>query len=450
MPETIAADTDELRPICFMIMPYGKKPSLSDRGPAIINYDVLWDKLLEPLIEEDLGYQAIRADQDLGALIIKEMIERLAYADLVIAEVSTPNPNVYYEIGIRHAAKETGCVLISADWSRQNFDLDQIRQIRYTLNEEAIGDSDAASARAILKDAVQRMINGRSPVFDSVPGFPARTDAASLSSFREQIADLSRFATELKQIRLLEAEQRHTTTAALARKYKRAIQTIPAVSMELLYLMRDNTDWELMLAFTEQLPEMMQQQVIVKEQRCLALSKTGKHIEAIAGLEELIAQAGDTAERRALIGGRYKKLFTDTGDNAYLNKAISAYEQAMMLDLNNYHPGSNLPRLYRRRNRRGDEEKAKTTAIVTTMACERSRKLNPADEWALPTLLGMAFDAGDLTAAGKLLDEMSGQNLQPFKLETTLPDLELSASLHQDPAIKDGLGQLLEEMKQLM
>jgi len=62
---------------------------------------------MEPFIREDLGYKAIRAGEEIGALIIVEMIERLAMSDLVIADVTIPNGNVHYEVGVRHAARET-------------------------------------------------------------------------------------------------------------------------------------------------------------------------------------------------------------------------------------------------------------------------------------------------------------------------------------------------------
>jgi hypothetical protein len=49
----------------------------------------------------------VRADQDTGALIITQMVERLYFADLVLADMTIPNGNVYYEVGVRHAAKKT-------------------------------------------------------------------------------------------------------------------------------------------------------------------------------------------------------------------------------------------------------------------------------------------------------------------------------------------------------
>ena len=105
-----------------MVMPFGTKDTRAQPpAPAKINFNSLWEKALYPALY-DLGYQPVRADQDLGALIIQEMLERLYFSDLVVADLTIPNGNVYYEIGIRHAARQRGCVLISADWSGALFD----------------------------------------------------------------------------------------------------------------------------------------------------------------------------------------------------------------------------------------------------------------------------------------------------------------------------------------
>ena len=124
-----------VRPICFMIMPYGVKPTLQparSEAPDKVDFDRLWAAAYRPAIEQ-LGYEAVRADQDLGALIITEMIERLAFSDLVLADVSIGNANVYYEIGVRHAASACGCVMLGADWAEPLFDLNQMRQLRLPL-----------------------------------------------------------------------------------------------------------------------------------------------------------------------------------------------------------------------------------------------------------------------------------------------------------------------------
>ena len=136
-------------PVCFMIMPYGRKPTQAEpgRGPAEIDFNALWDRGYVPVIKE-LGYEPVRADQDTGALIIGQMLERLYFADLVLADMTIPNGNVYYEVGIRHAAQKTGCVLLAADWSKQLFDVVQMRTVRYPLPEGNIADDTAAGPPA--------------------------------------------------------------------------------------------------------------------------------------------------------------------------------------------------------------------------------------------------------------------------------------------------------------
>ena len=88
--------------LCFMIMPYGRRPTQvepSSNAPGEIDFNALWDKAFAPTIQS-LGYDPVRADQDTGALIINQMIERLYFADLVLADMTIPNGNVYYEVGV--------------------------------------------------------------------------------------------------------------------------------------------------------------------------------------------------------------------------------------------------------------------------------------------------------------------------------------------------------------
>jgi hypothetical protein len=50
---------------------------------------------------QSLGHDPVRGDQDTGALIINQTVERLYFADLVLADMTIPNGNVYYEVGVR-------------------------------------------------------------------------------------------------------------------------------------------------------------------------------------------------------------------------------------------------------------------------------------------------------------------------------------------------------------
>ncbi len=442
------------KPVCFMVMPFGVKPTNAEpgKGPPKVNFDALWDNAFDPLIR-DLGYEPVRADKDSGALIINEMIERLTLADVVVADVSLPNANVYYEIGVRHAAKETGCVLVAADWSRQVFDIDQMRQLRYPLPEGEITPDTVKSIRSELKAGVAKMTESTSPVFDAVAGYPDDVDVSQVKSFRTFVDELSQFQAKVKAVRNAPKEKQKEKVLALREEYANE-RVVAAVALELAGLLRDYTDWGMTLDYIESLPENYQRLPEIQEQRCLAISKGGDPAEAVGLLEQLIEVGGDSAERRGLVGGRYKKLFdtaTHPADRArYLEHAINHYECGMRLDLNDYYSTSNLARLYRTRGKEGDEDKARVSATVTMAACQRAKALGLGDEWLRPTLLGAAFDAEDITAAEALYEELLLEGHAAWKLESTFVDLERSVSMISDPKRKQRFDAILNKLKVLL
>jgi hypothetical protein len=110
-----------------------------------------------------------------------------------------------------------------------------------------------------------------------------------------------------------------------------------------------------------------------------------------------------------------------------------------MLDLNDYFPSCNLSRLYRFRGRRGDVDRARAAAEVARLACERSLQRNPDDESARPTQLGMAFDAGDVTAAEELAEQVMQEGAAKWKLDTTMGDLELTVTQTKEAEARSSL-----------
>ncbi len=429
-----------------MIMPYSIKASSAPTGsgaPDRINFDRLWDAALRPAIS-NAGYEPVRANEDIGALIITEMIERLAISDLVLADVSIPNGNVYYEVGIRHAAQRQGCIMTAATWSKPLFDIDQMRQIRYPLPAESISDETAVEIIKIVQAAIPKMADGDSPFYQVFPKYPDY-DPARATSFRKSLEELSKFQADIIAARSATGDECRTRALELRERYYTGGPIQKAVAVELLYTLRDCTDWKTTLAFIDALPEDLRNSSLVKEQRALALSKSGDHDTAIGALRELIASSGDSSERRGLLGGRYKKKWSGTKDKLDLDRAIAEYEAGMKLDLNDYYPSSNLARLYRTRKRRGDDDKAKVAAAVTMTACERARLRKASDEWLNPTLLGSAFDAGDVDKAEQLADQVATDGPAAWKLETTLDDCRTAAQLSEEPR----RGELLEIVARL-
>jgi tetratricopeptide (TPR) repeat protein len=442
-----------------MVMPYGKKETGAQpgKGPAKIDFDALWQKAFEPLIKE-LGYDPVRADQDIGALIVHEMLERLYFSDLVLADMTLPNGNVYYEVGVRHAARDKGCVLIGADWSRPLFDLDQARRVRYPLPEGEITDQTAEAIKASLKSAVPSLAAGVSPMLQVLPGFPDKVDPNRATTIRSRLQDLAQFQARIRTIHMAPKAERAMKARAFIEEYPATHAKIQSVALDVVRLLQDCApdcaSWQEVLDYIDGLPPETHDLPVIQEQRCLVQSKQGNHFEAIAALEALIQLNGPTSEREGLLGGRYKKLYDSAQTKAdkakFLDQAIDHYERGMMLDLNDYFPSSNLPQLYKARGDEGDEEKARAVVGLLTIACTRAKERNPGDEWVRPTLLGIAFGAGDVYTARKLVKEIEREGTSTWKLDTTIRDLERIVEQTRDDNTRKALQQIVDEFRSLL
>jgi hypothetical protein len=440
--------------VCFMIMPYGRRPTQvepTSNAPGEIDFNALWDRAFAPAIQS-LGYDPVRADQDTGALIINQMIERLYFADLVLADMTIPNGNVYYEVGVRQAAKRTGCVLLAADWSKQLFDVAQLRTVRYPLKEGNIEDATAKAVISAISGEIEKRRDGVSPVHDSIKGYPDDVDEAAASTMKDVMAATAAFQGEIRAVRALPRAVRMARTKELVAQYWNPPFT-PTTALALLLLMKDSAentdDWNWITAFIGKLPADVAEQEEVRELNAFALANAGKPIDAIAKLEALIDQSGPTPERLGLLGGRYKRLYARAApaeQMQYLGKSIDAYERGMELDLNQYYCSNNLPRLYRARKRKGDDERALSVSKIVIAACERARKLGVADEWLRATLLGAAFDAGDADKAEELAENVAAEGAARWKLDTTLADLQSSVALVEDKDRRDRLAAILKSL----
>jgi hypothetical protein len=442
-----------------MVMPFSTKETglgPDADGPKRVDFDTLWETALSPAIE-NCGYTPVRADQDSGALIVVEMIERLAMSDLVVADISIGNANVYYEIGVRHAAQRYGCVLISANWARVLFDIKQMPRVVYTMNEGTITPATADEIRKQVEQGISSLKDGESPVFQSVPGFPdAALDDDRVSRFQADVESVNELLGRVRAVRrTVDPEGKKRAALALRDELADDKAVRDGVHIEMMELLRDCAGWQDMLDWIEAMPDRLRTRPAIQEQRLLAVSKQGKPSDAIGALEQLVETAGDSSERQGLIGGRYKRLYRDAKPDdpsraTYLHRAITHYERGMMLDLNDYYPTCNLARLYRARGEDGDGDRARLAGSITLKACARARALNRDDGWLLPTLLGAAFDAQDPTEADRLAREVAVDSPGSWKLSTTIADLRVSASQATDAVVAASLAATFNRLNELL
>lgn len=444
----------------FMVMPFGRKPTQVEpgKGPTEVNFNTLWDRAFFPMLVE-LGYSPIRADQDTGALIIHQMLERLYFSDLVLVDLTAPNCNVYYEMGVRHAMQLNGCVLLSSDWSRPMFDVAQMRTVHYPLPAGEVTDEMATAVRAAITPRIKEMRDGTSPVHQALPGYPGNVKVKSASGLEEMVSVLARFQADIRAARLTPHAQRIARFEALREQYS-GYPTVPGIALALLRLLVDAIykpeQWQLVLDYEKGLDPRLACDAYVMEQHALALGKLGRTKEAITELIALIEVAGSTSERQGLLGGRYKELWRkaaiegNPSDATYwLDRAIEHYERGMYADLNDFYPASNLARLYRVRNEVGDSRRAQIALHVAHAGCQRALDRNSMDRWVRPTLLSLQFDLPDADKAAELVHAIKREGAALWMLDAVINDARISIGQAGDEAVRVHLSDVLTELENI-
>ena len=115
---------------CFVIQPF------DDGGP----YDKRYDETFEPAIEA-AGLKAYRIDKDPGVEIPIDEIERqIASSVACLADISTDNPNVWYELGYA-MAKGRIVILVCSDERKGGYPFD-VRQKVIKYSTKSAGGYD--------------------------------------------------------------------------------------------------------------------------------------------------------------------------------------------------------------------------------------------------------------------------------------------------------------------
>jgi tetratricopeptide (TPR) repeat protein len=134
--------------ICFVIMPFGKKPI----GDKVVDFDPLYDNIFLPAISqvalpEGGKLEPRRTDKDFFTGDIKlEMFQYLEYSRFALADISGLNFNVAYELGVRHRAREAGTAIFRQSQFAPPFDISSIKAFPY----EYTTAEDEVKARALI------------------------------------------------------------------------------------------------------------------------------------------------------------------------------------------------------------------------------------------------------------------------------------------------------------
>jgi tetratricopeptide (TPR) repeat protein len=456
-----------LRAICFVDMPFGKKPDLG--SGVTVDFDQIYETGIKPAIV-DAGLEPVRGDQErTGGIIHVPMYGRLLLSDFVIADLTLSNPNVFYELGIRHTARPFTTVPIFAAIHPIPFDVALVRAIPYTLVEGKLSDESATALKKALGTRLEEAVRGAatqdSPIYQLIPNFPQVDLPHEITEiFQDQVRHSDEFRKLLADAR---AKASDAERAAALREIRDGLgdlhATQSAALVDLMLSFRDVSAWDDIVKLTEQFPDGLKANVMVRQQRALALNRRnepGDREQAQAILEKLVKEKGADPETLGILGRVHKDRYAElnkAGDlmaSAALDEAIEAYTKGFESDPRDYYPGVNAVNLL---IQKGDADALKEAARLVPLvsfAVARRGGASSSDYWDLATVLELSAIGGDWALATRVLPKVLNAGKASWMIETTMKNLNLLKSAReregQAPAQLDQmLGYLQKRYQQL-
>lgn len=147
---------------CFVIMPFSTTKICSEE-----QWTDIFENTIKPAVEESgFNYKCFRANLVIGN-IIKDILDNLNKSDIVIADMTDRNPNVFYELGVRHALRDA-TVLITQNMDDIPFDLQHYATLKYDWKTKK-GREDFRERMKIVFSEIEKepaSINITSPVLE--------------------------------------------------------------------------------------------------------------------------------------------------------------------------------------------------------------------------------------------------------------------------------------------
>lgn len=159
---TEANQNNETKKVAFVIMPIKAKGT-----EEYEHFLALYKRSIKPIVTE-FGFEAIRADEiNHPGLITKDLVNLLAESSLVIADLTNLNPNVYYELGMRHVLRNKGTLLILDESITKDppFDITPFRCVRFKGMISGVGDLEQGIRNA-LTELIENQDKIDSPVHE--------------------------------------------------------------------------------------------------------------------------------------------------------------------------------------------------------------------------------------------------------------------------------------------
>ena len=335
----------------FVAMPYGTKEG--------IDFNRVYSDLIRPALEAE-GFEVFRADEEERAGDIRaDMFQELLLADVVVADLSIDNPNVWYELGVRHALRARGVIPIACRQGPMPFDVYTDRKLRYRVKDGAPDAAHLADDRAALARMVKETVaawHGRtdSPVYHLLP-FLDEPDWKTLrvGGVREV---WEKFADWARRVETARAKQRAGDVVLLAEEapaqaLRREAHAIAAKTL------RHLNQPAFALEQIDRALGLDPADLTSRQERGILLGRLGRYEEAKEWLQSVARDHPEDAETCGLLGRVDKEAWVSSWrkpgaapetlraeaalEIAQLDEAVRAYLAGFRHDPRHYYSGIN-------------------------------------------------------------------------------------------------------------
>ncbi|MCM1302288.1 MAG: hypothetical protein NC250_09400 [Alistipes senegalensis] len=400
---------EQQKPICFIIMGFGKKKDPDTN--RTIDLDATYNKIIQPAVNSS-NCICIRADEIIESGIIDKSMYALLYrAEIVIADISTYNPNAIYELGVRHTLKPYSTIIIREDAGMIPFDISHCRILNYKHLGNEISDTEAKRCTQALKTLITNIL--ANPQTDS-----------PLYTYIPQINQPTLSDQDIKNI-IGELRNKENTIYALTTKAKK--------------YMSENNFSEAAKVWAK-LSEKAKNEKYYIQQQALCLYKSEQPSELCALTSALtiinkIENQSDT-ETLGVKGAIYKRLWNITKDANYLDYAIDNYAKGWNI-YKDYYTGENYANcLYMKSKKETGEEQTyykifaqKIQADIIYTIHQSLAKNEPEElKWKYATLAICYFAAKDQKNASKYETLFRQQSPEQWEISS----FEKTKSIYQN------------------
>lgn len=347
-------EDDSNNPHAFVVMPFGQKCAPDGK---LIDFDAVYEQLIKPSLIE-AGFKPFRADEEtVSGDILTDMFQELLLADLVVADMSIDNANVFYELGVRHAFRKRGVVHIQSGRDYMPFDVFNVRTMPYHLNEQGAPDPKHRDrdSKNLIRTTSETWASDADAVHSPIFGLLTGLLEPNRRTLRTPLATgfWREFNEWEERIAVARRQKRIGDILLLTEEVSNPLCKEDAVAQAGLAL-RELGRHELALQEYRKGLAVNSRNINFRREEAVILNRMGRVDEAIIKLERLLEDSPGDTNTTCCLGRIYASIWQDCWKNVtdieerrqtafdayqWIIKSIDTYLKGFHFDLNTHEPG---------------------------------------------------------------------------------------------------------------